>query len=79
MSNLHTDHMRRLALMVAQTDEDECSCDDAYRLLDEFTEAVAAGQDVARLMPLVQRHLEKCPDCREELEALLRIMQAAPT
>lgn len=78
MPNLLMDSMRRLAQMIAQTDENECSCDDAYRLLDEFTEAVAAGNDVARLMPLVQRHLERCPDCREEFEALLRIVQQAP-
>ena len=27
----------------------------------------------------VLRHLEGCPDCREELEALLRILKASPT
>lgn len=62
---------------VARTQEIEYSCDDAYRLLDEFTEAVVQGKDVARLMPLVQQHLDLCPDCREEFEALLRVVRAA--
>lgn len=39
-------------------------------------EAVMRGDDVARLMPLVQHHLDMCPDCREEFEALLRAVQA---
>ena len=64
---------------VARTQEIEYSCDDAYRLLDEFTEAVVQGKDVAALMPLVQQHLDLCPDCREEFEALLRVVQASQT
>jgi hypothetical protein len=64
---------------VARTQEIEYSCDDAYRLLDEFTEAVVQGKNVARLMPLVQQHLDLCPDCREEFEALLRVVRAAQT
>ncbi len=62
---------------VARTQETEYSCDDVYQLLDEFTEAVAQGKDVAKLMPLVQQHIEMCPDCREEFEALLRVVQAS--
>jgi hypothetical protein len=33
------------------------------------------GEDVAHLMPLVQRHLELCPDCREEHEALMQALE----
>ena len=44
--------------------------------VDEFAEAVVQGKDVARLMPLVQQHLDLCPDCREEFEALLRVLRA---
>ncbi len=71
--------MGKLKMMVrgvARTQEKEYSCDDVYHLLDEFTEAVVQGKDVARLMPLVQQHIEMCPDCREEFEALLRVLRA---
>ena len=70
------DKLKMMVRGVARTQETEYSCDDVYQLLDEFTEAVAQGKDVAKLMPLVQQHIEMCPDCREEFEALLRVVRA---
>ncbi len=58
------------------SDEIELDCDQVLDLLDQYAEAVQNGQDAARLMPLVSRHLDRCADCREEYEALLRILQA---
>ena len=34
------------------------------------------GQDVALLMPLVEKHLTMCAGCREEYAALLAILEA---
>ncbi len=62
--------------MVNATTEDEIGCDEAYELLDRYAEMVKRGEDPATLLPLVHRHLEACRDCREELEALLRILSA---
>ena len=70
--------LRKVAQQIEMTHEVEYSCDDVLRLLDQFAEAVLRGEDVAQLMPLVQRHLEMCPDCREEFEALMRILKARP-
>ncbi len=70
------DELKTMVRGVARTQETEYSCDDVYRLLDEFTEAVTQGKDVTKLMPLVRQHLEMCPDCREEFEALLRVVRA---
>jgi len=64
---------------IEMTQAVEYSCEDVHRLLDQFTEAVMRGEDAAALMPLIQRHLEMCPDCREEFEALLRILKAPLT
>jgi hypothetical protein len=64
-----------VAHQLEATHEVEYSCDDAHHLLDQFAEAVLRGEDAARLWPLVQRHLEMCPDCREEFEALMRILR----
>ncbi|MBI3244680.1 MAG: zf-HC2 domain-containing protein [Chloroflexi bacterium] len=71
--------MRKVARQVEMTDEVEYTCDDVLRLLDQFAEAVLRGEDAAKLMPLVQKHLDMCPDCREEFEALLRILRASPS
>ncbi len=35
-----------------------------------------AGKNAAEALPLVQDHLERCGDCREEFEALLAALQA---
>ena len=70
--------LRKVARQIEMTDEVEYTCDDVHRLLDQFAEAVLRGEDAAKLMPLVQRHLDMCPDCREEFEALMRILRASP-
>ncbi len=75
---LSPDTLRQLARQLQQTQEIEYACEEVLRLLDQFAEAVVRGEDAARLMPLVQHHLELCSDCREEFEALLRILRAAP-
>ena len=55
---------------------DEIGCDDCFEQLHQFAEMVLAGKDVAQAMPLVQDHLNRCRDCREEFEALLAALRA---
>lgn len=59
------------------SEEQEISCDDVFSVLDQFVEAVKRGENPLLLMPLVRQHLDMCPDCREEYEALLRMLQPA--
>ncbi len=68
-------HVPRLLQMVEKTQEEEYTCDDVYELLDQFAEMVARGEDASQIMPLVDQHIKMCPDCREEYEALLRILE----
>ncbi len=75
---LSRDAVQKLARELEQTRETEYTCDDVLRLLDQFAEAVLRGEDVARLMPLVQHHLDNCVDCYQEFEALMRILRASP-
>jgi hypothetical protein len=69
---------QKLIQMVEKTQEIELPCDDVYQILDQYTETVYRGEDAEELMPLVEHHIEICPDCREEFEALLRVLQASP-
>jgi len=57
--------------MMSMTHEQELSCDEVHDLIDQFAEMQLRGEDPAHLFPLVQRHLQMCPECREEFEALL--------
>jgi len=67
---------KMMAEMIAATQEVELTCDEVFDLLDQFTELAVQGEDVAHLMPLVHRHLEMCPECREEYETLRSILEA---
>lgn len=69
--------MKKILRMIQMTDENELSCEEVFDLLDVYVELETKGEDVSRILPLVRRHLEHCRDCREEYEALLRVMEAA--
>lgn len=67
----------KMVQALAMTEEHEISCDEVFAVLDEFAEAVQRGENVLLLMPLVRLHLDMCPDCREEYETLLSMLQSA--
>ncbi len=65
----------RLCELAERARDEELSCDEVYALVDQYAECVARGEDAAALMPLVKEHLQRCPGCQEELEALLRMIR----
>ena len=69
-------HAKKMLMMIEKTQEVELSCDEVHALLDQYTEMALRGEDPSELLPLVHYHLDMCPDCREEYEALTRILQA---
>jgi len=73
---LSSSQAERMLKMIQKTQEVELSCDDVHKLLAHYTEMALRGEDAAAILPLVRRHLELCPDCMEEYEALARILQA---
>jgi hypothetical protein len=66
--------MPQLLYAIQQTEEEEYSCDDMYQLMDQYVEMVRRGEEPASMMQLVEHHLKMCPDCRQEVEALLRML-----
>lgn len=68
--------IKKMVDMIAATRPDEIGCDECFEQLDRFAEEVLAGKDAAAAMPLVQDHLERCGDCREEFEALLAALRS---
>jgi hypothetical protein len=55
--------------------EEEASCDEVYAKIDEYVENEVDKKDAAQLMPLVREHLDLCPECCEEYEALLDVLE----
>lgn len=69
--------MEILLKSLTMTKEHEISCDEVFAVLDQFVEAVKRGENPLIFMPLIRQHLDMCPDCREEYETLLRMLQPA--
>ena len=72
---LDPETLKRMVRGIATTRPDEIGCDDCFQELDQFVEMTLAGKKATEAMPLVQDHLERCGDCREEFEALLAALR----
>jgi len=54
---------------------EDMPCSQVFALLDQYVEKEVRGEAAARLMPLLREHLDICPNCCEEYEALLRALE----
>jgi hypothetical protein len=59
-------------------EEDEISCGELFIKLDEYVEREVNKKDAAILMPVIREHLDVCPECCEEYEALLDVLSKTP-
>ena len=73
---LDLDTLKQMVRGIITTRPDEIGCDECFEQLDRFVEMALAGKNATEAMPLVQDHLERCDDCREEFEALLAALRA---
>lgn len=55
--------------------EEQVSCAEFYERIDEFVEREVGSHDAEKLMPLIQEHLDACPECCDEYEALLDVLE----
>ncbi len=76
LASLPPDQLKQMVREILDTHPEEIGCDECFEQLDRFVDLVLAGKDAAEAMPLVQDHLQRCRDCREEFEALLIALQA---
>lgn len=67
--------VEKILMAVSVTREEDLGCDECFERLDRFVEAELSGLDAAAAMPLVEDHLRKCGDCREEFELLLEALR----
>ena len=50
--------------------EPEIGCDECFELIDEYVDLEIDGADADARIPGMSAHLQGCPACREEYEAL---------
>ena len=61
--------------VLENVDKEEISCDELYTKLDEYVDRQIDKKDADRIMPLMREHLNICPECCEEYEALLHVIE----
>ena len=61
---------------ILATRADEISCEECFIELDRFAEIQLADATAEEALPLVEDHLKRCKDCREEFEMLMSILEA---
>lgn len=61
---------------ILSTRPDELDCEECFVELDRFADLHLVGKRPEEALPLVQDHLDRCKDCREEFEALMLALQA---
>lgn len=72
---LNSKLLKKVLSKVSVTRKDEIGCDECFEQINEFAEMKLKGKSPEEAMPLVQDHLEKCGECREEYHALLNAMK----
>jgi hypothetical protein len=55
----------------------EVTCEVCFEELDRFVELELAGADAEATVPGMTAHLEGCPACAEDHEALRALLQAS--
>ena len=76
---MDVDLIKRIVCEIITIRLDEISCEECFRHVGRFAELTLSGPDASTTMPPVHEHLKLCADCREEFEALLSALNAAPS
>ena len=77
MTGIESREIKRMVRNILTARPDEIGCEECLARMDRFVEMKLDGKDPSEAMPLVQDHLQRCRDCHEEFEALLRALRAA--
>ena len=73
---LEPDRLRAVVRGIMTARPDEIGCAECSEHMARFVEMMRAGVKAGAVMPLVQDHMARCRDCREEYQALLVAVRA---
>lgn len=63
--------LNSLVKLVADADNDDGDCGSCFDHLAEFAETKLEGKEIPEALRVVQVHIDQCPCCRVELDALM--------
>jgi len=75
MKPLTPKQIKGIVRRVAETRERELNCSECLNLFGEFAERQLARLPLDEALERVEHHLSLCPECREELLALEKILR----
>jgi hypothetical protein len=52
----------------------QITCEECFELIDEYVDLEAGGLEAEARIPGMRAHLDGCPACREEHDALLALV-----
>ena len=73
---LSKDQISTLLSLVADATEDDISCDGCFEHVAQFVETELAGAEMSDSMLLIKNHMQNCPCCTDEYNALMEAMAA---
>ena len=72
---LTSEQVGSIVKMLGLTTDREFNCSECLQHVSEFAECQLANQSVGEVIAKVEQHLALCPECREEYEALMKILK----
>jgi hypothetical protein len=73
---LSTHQYRTLAEVLLKTKPDEITCDEWLDQVAVFAEQIAASRPIPAELQRLVDHVNICPECAEELDALVAALRA---
>lgn len=73
---VNMDHIKALIERMKLTRDHELNCNEFLDRMAEYAEFELSGSTIPEALEVVEHHLELCPECREEYEALLKALKA---
>lgn len=74
-TNLQDEVVIKFLQVLDRLSQEEISCEQMFTQLDEFVEREVKSHDASKIMPLIQDHIDTCPECCDEYEALLDVLE----
>ena len=67
---IETSTLKKVLMSLSITQDEEMTCGECFEEVDQYVDMLRKGKSPAEVMPMVKNHIQICPPCREEFEAL---------
>jgi hypothetical protein len=69
--SLNAGDIKKIVRYTLNVPDQGIGCYECLDQIDQYAEKMLAGREIPEALRLVDTHLQDCPECKEEYEALL--------